>query len=408
MWPFDEELTPASRVAYPFSGTKARQFAALIELYSKHYYPLPQDGEETLLPERAREHVMLALARLGAVEMDPAKLLRALEETKGEVYGPEEIEELRGVLQNQHNAEANEEGAREPGAQNPEGPTPEPPGDDAIKKVAPPEPRANGNAPTVSVISEPSPSGFVSPRRRRESAAPEGGARAERKEESVAPPADPAKKNAGAPPAEARSKRSPAKNTEAPKRPPQPQPDMGTSRRHAPIPPAPFAEGLVQRIEALEAKVAGMHSGMSRTPTPGNMAPAIEQRLAAIEQAVKQGAQAGQAVERLQRELAAQRQQITQLERRVAEAEKRAAQTPPTEKLRTGLEELKLGVEALETEQLELRQKLEEVQAWLETLKSVLATLTGQVTALEEVVGHSEPTPAPPRKLLDLLTRKKS
>lgn len=61
---------------------------------------------------------------------------------------------------------------------------------------------------------------------------------------------------------------------------------------------------------------------------------------------------------------------------------------------------------ALESERLELQQKIDGIEAWLETLESVLASLTNQVANLEKAVGKSNPTPAPLKKLTDLLTRK--
>ena len=411
MWPFDEELTPMSKATYPFSGGKAKLFSALVDLYDQHYYALPRDDEDVVLPARALEHVKLALARLSPEEADTAELLRALEATRQEVYGPHELEEIREVLISQEGEGKGKEGVQESGGPSSQEGAPQHQGNEAAEINAPPGAKGGNKSPKVSAALEPSSVGFVSPRQLRTGAATG-------EDVKLADGAQHDLEDAGSHPEKTEEherqqsvqnqvKREPAKGSSSFKHPQRKQSGGSAARPHPSAPTVQIAEGLAQRIAALEAQVAGIRSRPVHPASPGGLAPALEQRIAALERAMKQGVQAGQDIERLQKELATQRQQIVQLQQQVADTQKRVAQSQPSEKLSQNFAELRREMEALEAEQLEMRQGLKDVQAWLDTLKSMLATLTSQVASLEEVVGQSDPTPAPPRKLLDLLTRKK-
>ena len=415
MWPFEEALLSAREEGYAFTGDMQRMFHELVELYQEHYYGFPKKEGDVFLPERASRHIKLALSALSKTRNRPKTPLEALKATESSVYGPREIDEIREVLSsagNEHRPGEVGSGAGEPPPAS-EGMDHTPEDDQRSDQEAPSSETANpgGKRPPPNVPTSSPVRGTTAPPTGKAADGNGKGAQQSRgrTETEEANRAGPVESNATAqetgptpspgkqPDQGARTGRTPA----APKSPPG-------APKAPPAVASPTLKALGDKVEALAGRLARLEK--VPPPPPAGSNPGLDARIARLEQALAQAAQLGKQNDAMRTELASLRSQVVQLERGLKEAVSSQQEVKGRTDPQTGreLKALKASVEALESEQLELQQRITDIEAWLETMKAVLASLTNQLTALEKVVGTSEPTPAPPKKLLDLLTRKKS
>lgn len=418
MWPFDEALLSAQEESYAYTGDLLRMFESLVELYQEHYYGFPRQGDDVLVPERAARHIQLALGELNKTRNRPKTPLDALRATESSVYGPREIEEIQEVL----NSVGIGGGAAEP--------------DSADEKTREPSttPTPAGRKGEVGAAQKPAPAASSRPATKRAPpqvppTPPVNGTTAS----TPSPGSGGGESEPTAPVPESGSTRhdmprkSPINNEKGDARPKsgteakrqngdrsggervRGRPRVSGSPQQAAPPIAPSAlKGLHDKLTALERRLERQER--ANASSPGGPSAAGSAPHARLEQVVHQTTQLRQEQGALRTGLASLREKIAQLEGALKDAasRKQELEVEPGPRTRRELEALKGGLEALESEQVEIKQRLADIEAWLDTMKSVVASLANQVSQLEGVIGASEPTPAPPAKLLGLLTRKKS
>lgn len=418
MWPFDEALLSAQEESYAYTGDLLRMFESLVKLYQEHYYEFPRQGEDVLIPERAARHIQLALGELNKTRNRPKTPLDALRATESSVYGPREIEEIQEVLNSVGNGggtakpDSADEKTREPST------TPAPQGreeDGGVEQKPAPAPSSHPVAkrepprvPPTSPVNG-STASTPSPSRRGDESEPTAPAQESGNARHDMPRKSPISNGKG----DARSKsgteakrqngdRSGGERVRG-----RPRVSGSPQQVAPPITPSALKE-LHNKLTALEHRLGRLERANASFPGgPGAAGSAPHARL---EQVVHQTTQLRQEQGALRTGLASLREKIAQLEGALKDVAsgKQESEMEPGPRTRRELEALKAGLEALESEQVEIKQRLADIEAWLDTMKSVLASLADQVSQLEGVIGASEPTPAPPAKLLGLLTRKKS
>jgi len=416
-WSFEEELFSIEREAKELTGGTLELFHSLVRLYEEKYYPLPRDNGEVCLPERASRHISLALARLGGQEAaGEDAMVAALKKSELMVYGPGEIEEVRKVVSSHAAGDANAETTDGTGKSN---------GSEAPKKTADANIRADESESATAKVSKRTPRAPVAPPPNQAGpsnvepqnsttrlAKGNGGSSSRHVENSHEPPqkgsdAIIAGQSDASQEADERERRKPA---------PVVPPKKARSATRSSVPAKgktqpsamPGADkGIEARLRAIESWMASMNRRPTHQ-TSGGMAPNAEMRLANLEREVKNIGAMRAGIEGLRKEISSLRARLEQLERAKATASNPVHVANETEaRAHKELQALKRGLEAIEAEQLELKQAIAEVAPWMETFKSIVAALSAQVEELQKNVAGAESTPAPPRKLIDLVMRKK-
>ena len=382
-WPFDEKLYNIRL----FSIGKPKIARLLkhpdfLPWFEKAYYPLPKQGQEIMLPERAARHLFLISNRIpdGASIEDIQKVALDLE---GEVYGPNEVDEIRLTLKlrprqlppvsqdNELPTETKAKPENQASSQSTQPPPPQP-------KPPQQKPRTNEEAPSPARPSKPE--------------------AAKTKEQSKSQPPSPI----------APSSSQPAN--------PEPSP---TTRAGPPPPRMPA--GHEKRLAALEARL----QELERTLAKSNK---TEQLATRVDLAAKNFKKLGDRVEHLEGRIAGIEKSIEPLKKmektvqaNLAEFKKVLNSLPAKLKeLEAELKNVALtrveapqdkgipkqAIKGIELEIDAIRQRLEELESLLNILNQQVSEVSNTVEELSQALA-GKPSPRVPNYVIEALRKLK-